>query len=336
MRQQPFKIKSRAGLEWLASSTLNRHGWLLHAFSTRLDGRDRKPSAALNLGFTKNDPRPVVEKNRERFFRQLGAEGFVLAELRQTHSAKIHRITRGAAGKLEYRPCGYALPPGYKNPRPEGDALFTDEPGILISVRSADCMPILVADPKRRAVAAIHAGWRGALERIIEKTIGEMVRVFGSQPRDLLAAVGPSIRACCYEVGEEVLSAFCGRFKRGEDFFREPPEDKSEIARRHPLLFLTRQPPGHGPHATRLKHLDLAAVARGQLLSAGARATNIQVADFCTACRTDLFFSHRREGSRAGRMMAVIAIRPREGRVSKPAPTNWRERPPNSIARRRP
>jgi copper oxidase (laccase) domain-containing protein len=137
-----------------------------------------------------------------------------------------------------------------------------------------------------------------------------MVRVFGSRPRDLVAAIGPSIRACCYQVGDEVVNAFSGRYLKGEDYFRAAPHDRveEEIARRYPLLFLTKLPPGHGPDAAPTLHLDLVIVATDHLTRAGVSLSKIHVADFCTACQTDVFFSHRKEGSGTGRMMAVIGI----------------------------
>jgi polyphenol oxidase len=303
---------SRRGLEWIQCAGLAREPWVLHAFSTRSGGASRAPAAGLNLGFIETDERKIVEKNRKRFFRELGAERFSLAELRQIHSTNIYQVVRGARGKLEYRPSGYPAPRGARLVLPQGDALITQEPGVLLSVRGADCMPVLLADPRRRAVAAIHAGWRGALAGIVEIAVGEMIRIFNSNPNDLLAAIGPSIRACCYEVGDEVVNAFCGRYPKGEDYFRAAPHDKveAEIARRYPLLFLSKQPPGHGPDAVPTLHLDLITVARDELGRAGVSAGKIQVADFCTSCRTDLFFSHRKEGSGTGRMMAVIGVRP--------------------------
>ena len=313
MPRQPTKIISRRGLEWIESAGLARQSWLLHAFSTRKGGASRAPAAGLNLGFIETDQRKIVEKNRKRFFHALGAERFPLAELRQILSTNIYQVVRGARGNLEYRPSGYPVPKTARLVLPQGDALITQEPGVLLSVRAADCMPVLLADPRRRAVAAIHAGWRGALAGIVEIAVGEMIRIFDSNPDDLLAAIGPSIRACCYEVGDEVVNAFRGRYPNGEDYFRAAPHDKveEEIARRYPLLFLSKQPPGHGPDAVPTLHLDLVAVARDQLRSAGVNDAKIQVADFCTACRTDLFFSHRKEGSGTGRMMAAIGIRSR-------------------------
>jgi hypothetical protein len=311
LRQQIFKIVAHQGLRWLECRALARFPWLRHAFSTRCGGVSEGSAAGLNLGFISADARANVEENRQRFFAALGAEGYSLAALRQRHSTHIYLVVRGASGQLEYRPAGFPAPQPADHPLPVGDALVTDQPGVLLSVRTADCLPVLLLDPRRRAVAAIHAGWRSALGRIVEKTVGLMRAVFGSDPHHLLAALGPSIRACCYEVGEEVVAAFCGCFTQGEQFFREaPPENPSAaFAARYPLLFLSGQPPGHLTRPAPAAHLDLVAVAEDQLRSAGLRPSKIEVADFCTACRTDLFFSHRQEGKNTGRTMAVIGIR---------------------------
>jgi len=310
MRRPKFRIVSRRGLEWLECVPLARQPWIQHAFSTRSGGASRGPAAGLNLGFIETDSRARVKKNRQQFFHELGTGRFSLAELRQIHSATVYQVVRSARGKLDYRPAGYSSSRAARNGIPQGDALLTQEPGITLSVRAADCMPVLLADPRRRAVAAVHAGWRGALAGIVEITVGEMVRVFGSHPGDLVAAIGPSIRACCYQVGDEVVSAFSGRYPKGEDFFRAAPHDRveEEIARRYPLLLLTKKPPGHGLDAVPTMHLDLVAVVADQLTRAGVKPSQIHVAEFCTACRTDIFFSHRKEGSGTGRMMAVIGI----------------------------
>jgi purine-nucleoside/S-methyl-5'-thioadenosine phosphorylase / adenosine deaminase len=309
--QPGFKTVRSGGLKYLEATRLARQAWLLHAFSTRIRGVSRASTAGLNLGYVDGDKREKVERNRELFLRALGARQFSLAELHQIHSTLVYEVVRGKRGKLEYRPSAYPASHGSRRAPPSGDALLTREPGVLISVRAADCMPVLLADPRRRAVAAIHAGWRGALAGAVEKTVGEMVRIFGSRPADLLAAIGPSIRACCYRVGDEVVNSFCGRYPNGEDFFLPAPHDRveEEISRRYPLLFLSKNPPGHGPEYVPALHLDLAAVARHQLQTAGLMNSKIQVADFCTSCRTDIFFSHRKEGGKTGRMMAVIGIK---------------------------
>jgi YfiH family protein len=313
--RQSFKIVSGGGLEWLECAALARFPWLVHAFSTRRGGVSKEPARGLNLGMTASDSAANVEKNRRQFFTQLGAEDFKLASLRQTHSTHIYQAVRKTREFPAFHLSGCAAAELPKHRVPIGDALITDAPGILLSVRVADCLPILLADPRQHAVAAVHAGWRGTLARIVEKTVGVMRQVFGSDPRDLMAAVGPGIRACCYEVGPEVVEAFCGRFVRGERYFRAlPPRDPSEaIASKYPLLFLSKQPPGHLDDRLPGAHLDLVAATNDQLQVAGLRPSNIHVAGSCTACRTDLFFSHRKEGARTGRMMAVVGIRPEPG-----------------------
>jgi purine-nucleoside/S-methyl-5'-thioadenosine phosphorylase / adenosine deaminase len=249
-------------------------------------------------------------ENRKGFLGALSAGGFDLAEVHQIHSTLVFRVLRARGGKLQYLPSGYSLPSRTGRPTPQGDALITNEPGILLSVRSADCVPVLLLDPERRAVAAIHAGWKGMLGCIAEKTVGEMRRLFGSRPAAMFAAIGPSIRACCYEVGEDLAGAFCGRFAEGDRFVREPPEDRRGRDP-YPPPFVSQKPPGHGTDRAPRPHLDLVAAARYQLRRAGLLSSHIELADFCTSCRADLFFSHRKEGSHTGRLMAVIGIRPR-------------------------
>lgn len=312
LAHHPFQMVSRAGLSWLECSVLARLPWLLHAFSTRRGGVSRGTASGLNLGFIAADRRRNVQENRRRFFARLGAEGLSLATLRQIHSTHIYQVARDKSGTLAYFAAGSPLPQPSLRDAPVGDALLTDQPGIVLSVRTADCLPILLVDAQRRAIGAVHAGWRGGLQRIVEKTVGVMRATFGTDPRRVLAAVGPGIRACCYEVGEEVVAAYCGRFTHGEQFFRPIAPDRSScaLANRYPLLFLSPHPPGHAPQPGPAACLDLAGVVVAQLRAAGLPASNIAACDDCTSCRTDLFFSHRKEGGRTGRMMAVVGIRP--------------------------
>ena len=302
---------SRGGLVWIEHPLIGRYSWLVHAFSTRWGGVSRGPCAGLNLGFTPGEPRARVRENRELFLQQLGAEHFALASLRQVHSASVYQVLRGTSGELEYRFGGNRMPEQPGVAQPAGDALLTDQTGILLSVRTADCLPVLLLDPKHRAVAAVHAGWRGALARLVEKAVGEMRRVYSSEPESLLAVLGPSIRACCYEVGEEVAEAFQGRFPHADKFFRKVSGPPASHPKPRPLSFLNMRPPGHDSTCAPPIHLDLIAVAQDQLRAAGLGIHNVAAVDFCTACRTDLFYSYRQEGSRAGRMMAVIGICPK-------------------------
>jgi YfiH family protein len=190
-----------------------------------------------------------------------------------------------------------------------GDGLITARPGLLLAIQTADCLPIILVDPKRRAVGVFHAGWRGTLNRIVEKGVGEMRRYFGSRARDLKAAIGPGIHSCCYEVGQEVRDQFASQFAYAAKLFREI-EEADPVREKYPMLFLTARSPGHSDLPKRI-FLDLVEANRQQLLAVGLPAKGIEASPLCTYCRTDLLFSYRAEKGRTGRMMGVVGIRAR-------------------------
>ena len=271
--------------------------WLVHGFSTRTGGvttayRPGQRAGELNLGFTQPDTRENVEENRRRFLEALGAPEMELVTLRQIHSPVVKRVA--SATVAETQGC-------------QGDGLMTGEPGLLLAIQTADCIPVLVADVKRRAVAAFHAGWRGTVARIAEKGVGQMRSEFRSRPEDLIAAIGPGIAACCYAVGEEVRSEFESQFAYGAELFTEFSES-DPIREKYPLLFLTARAPGHsnlGPQV----HLDLMEANRRQLLDAGLRAEAIAVIGDCTRCQNNRYFSYRAEQGFTGRLLSVIGTR---------------------------
>lgn len=289
------------GLEILQARPLAACDWLVHGFSTRVGGASKLgEERVLNLGYTKWDSHGAVEANRRSFLAALGAEGMTLVTLRQIHSDLIHEVT---APEHSLR----------------GDALVTRAPSLLLAVQTADCIPILLADQKHRVVAAVHAGWRGTVKRIAAKTLGRMQMLYGTSPADVLAALGPAIGRCCYEVGPEVVQAFAGQFAQAAEWFTAPApsplnpyaptfEQLATGQEPMPLKWLTMAPPGHEPPAPRL-YLDLFASNQWQLLDAGVHSENIVASELCTACRTDLLFSHRREQGHTGRLMGVIGIR---------------------------
>jgi purine-nucleoside/S-methyl-5'-thioadenosine phosphorylase / adenosine deaminase len=311
---EPFHLVSSKGQAWLECQALAQIPWLIHAFGTRKGGALPPEPARRNSRMDGTARSLGNGQEGRRFLQALGVGRFPLAVLRQTHSTIIYRALCGSgSGALQYQLAGNSAPPSDHPPRAlRGDALIADGAGMLLGIRVADCVPVLMVDRERRAVAAVHTGWRGALHRIVEKAVGEMGRMFGSRPGNLLAAVGPSIRKCCYEVGPELVDAFCGAFSAGESFFHKVAATPEELrmALRYQTLFMLQAPPGHQMEDSFSKvHLDLAAAVRYQLENAGVPAGRIDVADYCTACRTDLFYSFRKEGARAGRMMAVIGMR---------------------------
>lgn len=271
--------------------------WLSHGFSTRLGGSTTvyRPDGQgeLNLGFNAADPDENVYANRRLFL--TAATGKVrppsLVTLRQIHSTLTRRVGSEHAGDRALL---------------AGDGMMTNEPGVMLGIQTADCIPILIADRRRKAVAAFHAGWRGTLRRIVEDGVGRMRMEFGSEPADLVAAIGPGIGQCCYSVGEEVLHEFRSQFRYAEELFREI-SDSDPVKEKYPLLFLTARAPGHVAMGQSV-HLDLIEANRRQLLEAGLEARSISVVDKCTCCQTERYFSHRGEHGFAGRMLSVIGI----------------------------
>jgi polyphenol oxidase len=289
----PSKTPGKANCEILRFDSLASLPWFVHGFSKRIGGVSKVYGGkALNLGFTLEDSRAAVEENRAKFLRQLGAvkqgRDWPLVTLRQIHSDLIHCIA-------EVPKSGLA-----------GDGLVTQTPGILPAILTADCLPVILADAKRRAVGVFHAGWRGTVKRIVEKGVGEMRRCFGTSPGDIRAVIGPGVHDCCYNVGPEVRIQFESQFEYGSQLFREV-EESDPVREKYPLLFLTARAPGHSELPKRI-FLDLVEANCRQLLAAGVAAKNISASPLCTSCRCDLLFSYRAEKGMTGRMMAVAGI----------------------------
>jgi polyphenol oxidase len=288
------KKSAKNQIQLLHSEKLKEIPWLLHGFSTRHGGISRVYGRnALNLGFTEKDSRKAVETNRELFLKKLGAsdrgDTWPLAMLRQIHSDLIFHVERRPEQTLA------------------GDGLITDTPGLVLGVLTADCLPVILADRKRKAIGVFHAGWRGTVQRIVEKGIGKMRKHFGTKPSDLIAAIGPGVRGCCYEVGEEVRTKFAAQFAYAPSLFREVKES-DPVREKYPLLFLTGRAPGHSELPVKI-FLDLAEANHRQLLDAGVLPRNIDTNAPCTVCHPDLLFSHRAEKGVTGRMMAAVAIK---------------------------
>jgi YfiH family protein len=305
----PKPTSKRPNLSILRAQNLGKILWLVHGFSTRAGGFSRAYGKAdLNPGFTKDDARGTVDRNRAAFLSELfsgglevtsgrqnkNAQRWKLITLRQVHSDIIHHIDSHHAVSDPDAPL-------------TGDGLITATPGLLLAIQTADCLPIVLVDTKRRAIGVFHAGWRGTVQRIVEKGVGEMQRWFGTRPQDIKAAIGPGIGGCCYEVGEELRTKFESQFSYAAKLFHEV-KDSDPVHEKYPLLFLTARAPGHGELPPKI-FLDLAEANRRQLLSVGVPAKSIESSPLCTSCRTDLLFSYRAEKGKTGRMMAVAGIR---------------------------
>ena len=258
-----------------------RYGWLRHGFSARSGGVSVVYGAGeLNLGWTQEDDPAAVAENRRRFVRAVGGEGadMRLVTVRQEHGAVTQAVLNGdgaVKGRLETAEGKAVL---------KGDGLMTGLAGVLVGIQTADCVPVLVADTEKRVVAAFHAGWRGTVARIVEKGIEAMGEEFGSRPEDMVAAVGPSIGACCYRVGYEVRGEFAAAFGYAGELFRV---------------------------ADGGIWLDLWEANRRQLVAAGVE--RISVLGECSGCGVDgagrrRYFSHRVDKGVTGRMLSVVGV----------------------------
>jgi hypothetical protein len=304
----PTRSLQKSKLNILRARHLSKFPWLVHGFSTRRGGFSRVYGKQdLNLGFTKEDSKAAVERNRAAFLHEVGAlsgkrktvtrtasrkadyQRGPLVTLRQIHSDIIHFVDSPPASQLA------------------GDGLITATPALYLGIQAADCLPVILVDPKRHAVGVFHAGWRGTIKRIVEKGVGEMHRHFGSRPRDIKAAIGPGIHGCCYEVGAEVREKFQSQFSYASKLFREV-EERDPVREKYPMLFLTARAPGHSVLPKNI-FLDLVEANRQQLLAAGVPAKSIEASPLCTNCHPDLLFSYRAEKGKTGRMMGVVGIR---------------------------
>ncbi|MBF5041240.1 peptidoglycan editing factor PgeF [Aggregicoccus sp. 17bor-14] len=237
-----------------------------HGFSTRLGGVSQGAFESLNLGLAVGDERAHVEENYRRLAALAGAPLAALHRVSQVHGDRVIRVHAPSGAPT-------ATPPPTEG---EADGLWTDTPGQWVGVSTADCVPILLVDPEGRRVAAVHSGWRGTEANIVGRAV-EALAAQGSAPSRLLAAVGPCIQACCYEVSPELGERFRARFGPGV-------VDVDGAGRR--------------------VRLDLSRAVRQSLRDAGLGEGQVDVLPDCTACDAHRFFSHRRDAGRSGRHLS--------------------------------
>ena len=269
------QLVESSGVAWIGVPAWSQLEWLWHGFSTRSGGVSRAYLAddqklgdgpgEMNLGFTSEDRAEDVEENRQQFVGAVtGSRETPLVTVRQVHSNRVVVAQQGASA--------------------EADGLMTGQQGIALGIQTADCIPVLIVDLENRAVAALHAGWRGTVERVVELGIARMKTEYGSQPANLLAAIGPGIGPCCYTVGAEVVDRFKSKFVYAGEVLTKD-EDGSV-------------------------RLNLTQANQRQLLAAGLPEESISTVGECTGCHPERYYSHRNSGGHAGRMMALIGIRP--------------------------
>ena len=265
--QAGMKVETFRGVPVYSFDLLGRWPGLVQATFTRIGGVSAPPYDTLNVSFAVQDDHERVRANRELMAAAIEWDPARIVSARQVHGRRAVAVGRGAVGAPDVPDC---------------DALVTDEPGVLLLMKFADCVPITLWDPVRRVVALVHAGWRGTVLGAPAAALELMVRRYRSRPSDVVAAVGPSIGPCCYQVGKDV-AILASRTFAGTDVLQ-------------------------GGHAGEIR-LDLWAANAETLMRAGVMEENIAIAGICTRCRSDLFFSHRAAGGRTGRFGVVAGIR---------------------------
>jgi len=255
-------LKTIQGITYYSSPRLEGISGLVHAFLGRTGGVSSGHLASLNMGRREEDRPENLVENKRRVGAAFGIDEKKILTVSQVHSDRIVIIDNPDITPEEIK-------------MHEADGIITDVKGIAIGILTADCVPVLLFDRKKKVVAAVHAGWKGTASKISAKAVEMMYERYGSRPQDIAAAIGPAIGPCCYEVGEEVVSAF---------------GHQKGVAVQHGKNW----------------HIDLLKANQLQLRDAGV--TDIDLSNICTSCRTDLFFSHRKEMGKTGRQLSFISL----------------------------
>ena len=264
-----FALETGSEVPFLACEPMRQHGGIVHAFSIRLGGVSTPPYASLNLGFGSGDTRARVLQNRARFGRAIGINPNDLMTLRQVHGNRVMVLTEASDPQLVRGTLA--------------DGWITNCPALPVAVVTADCFPVVLVAPSVPAVGIVHAGRKGTAARVVPTAITCMCQAFDVPPEAVLAAIGPGIGRCCYEVDDASAEPFLTQFTSHAAVVR----------------------PGRPGHL----YLDLQQAILLQLRAAGVSSTQVWPADLCTACHPRWFYSYRREGPRSGRMLNVVMIR---------------------------
>jgi len=269
-----FLLQPQGDLHFYTIPAFTAAKLVAHGFTTRHGGISRRPYESLNLAYHVGDDPEHVTANRKTVAAALGFNPEHLVTAEQVHSDRILAVTAEHTGRGAI---------DYSSAIPATDALITDLPGVPIATFYADCVPVFVLDPVRKAIGLAHAGWKGTVLKIAQKTVHRMSEIYGTYAADCLIGIAPSIGPCCYEVDNTVYNKFANSWQ----------ED--------PLKFLMPAEPGKW-------RLDLWTANLNQLLEVGVRQENVDISRICTCCNPKTLFSHRGENGRTGRMGAYMML----------------------------
>ncbi len=267
-----MKHQRKNGVTFLTADSFSAHGGVAHGFSTRVGGVSTGIHTSLNLGSTRGDDPDCVRENYRRFCQAIGADVTRIVMSNQIHSTIIRRVSEAEIKKDLYDPEGY-----------ECDGLITNVPGLALTIFSADCIPVLLYDPVKRVIAAVHAGWRGTAGDIAGKAVWNMRETYGCKAEDILTAIGPGISQCCFETHADVPDAMTDAL--------------GQLAGTHITAL------DSGKYQVNLKAINAALLQR-----AGVLPNHIETCEDCTACRPDLYWSHRVTQGNRGSQAAILQL----------------------------
>ena len=274
--EDPARITEINGIPFITFPVLERIPFIKHAFSTRYGGVSTGIYSSMNLNEDRGDDPDAVMENFRRVARALDTDCMHMVKSDQTHTANVRVVTEKDAGK------GIVKEQDYQ----DVDGMITNVPGLMLVTSHADCVPLFFADPVHKAIGMTHSGWKGTWKRIGRVTVEKMHTEYGSDPKDIIAVIGPSICRDCYEVGEELLSAF-----------------REEFSKAQCRTFFSPGKPGK-------YQLDLWQANRLILEEAGLLPEHITVSGLCTSCKSDLLWSHRKTKGQRGGLCAFLELMP--------------------------
>lgn len=271
-KSKTMTLNFKKALAYMTFDRLDAIPFIQHAFSTRLGGVSSGEFTSMNMSFNRGDKEENVTENYKRLCAAIGVEFENLVASAQDHHTFVRRVTSAERGIGIYKP----------RDMESVDALITNEPEVALVTYFADCTPLMFVDMSGKAIGAAHAGWRGTVGRIGEKTVLEMQKQFGTAPENIIASIGPAINKCCYEVDEPVAYQFEQLNLNSKLFII--PKDKGKYM------------------------IDLVEANRQILLFSGIPEENIITSDVCTRCNHDLIWSHRATNGRRGGMCGIIQL----------------------------
>ncbi len=272
MKNNFYRLDTKNGVIIYKNKLLEKYDFVNHAFSTRIGGVSKDAYSSLNLGINTDDEKYAVLNNFKLFAKAMDTEVSKMVLSHQVHSSNIHTVTKYDCGKGILKQSDIR----------EVDGFVCAENGVVLATFYADCTPLLMLDTKKRVIASVHSGWRGTVSKIAQKAVLKMRDEFDSAPSDIICVTGPSIKQCHFEVGEEVFEEFRSVFGVLAEMNTVRKGDKF--------------------------YIDTDALNLNSLIETGIPKENIDLCPLCTYCNNDIFFSHRADGKKTGRMCASIEL----------------------------